>query len=149
MPCILTRPYDGTGLARISDKDGSVEYLWVGLGGFAGANARYIVGRWMIGRFGEAFPIGTMLINVTGSLLIGFVMALLLGKASLADPTWRLLLIVGILGGYTTFSAFAAESVRLLEDGRIAAALTYIAGTNLLGILACMIGLGAGRALVR
>lgn len=130
-------------------RQGGVDYLWVGLGGFAGANARYVVGRWMVGRFGEAFPVGTMLINVTGSLLIGFVLALLLGKVSLADPTWRLLLIVGLLGGYTTFSAFAAESVRLIEDGRIAAAATYIVGTNVLAIIACMVGLGIGRALVR
>lgn len=126
-----------------------MEYLWVGLGGFAGANARYILGRWIVGRFGDAFPAGTMLINVTGSLLIGFLLAALVGKVSLADPTWRLLLIVGLLGGYTTFSAFAAESVRLIEDGRLAAAVTYIVGTNVLGVLACMVGLGVGRALVR
>ncbi|MGI8643603.1 MAG: fluoride efflux transporter CrcB [Thermomicrobiales bacterium] len=126
-----------------------MEYLWVGLGGFAGANARYILGRWMISRFGDAFPYGTMLINITGSLLIGFVLALLVGKASLADPAWRLLLIAGVLGGYTTFSAFAAESVRLIEDGRLAAAISYIVGTNVLAILACIVGLGIGRALVR
>ncbi len=126
-----------------------MEYLWVGLGGFAGANARYILGRWIVGRFGDAFPAGTMLINVTGSLMIGFLLAALVGKVSLADPTWRLLLIVGLLGGYTTFSAFAAESVRLIEDGRLAAAVTYIVGTNVLGVVACMIGLGVGRALVR
>ena len=126
-----------------------MEYLWVGIGGFAGANARYIVGRWMVGRFGDAFPFGTMLINVTGSLLIGVVLALVVGKASLADPAWRLLLIVGILGGYTTFSAFAAESVRLIEDGRIAAAVLYVVGTNLLATIGCFAGLGIGRVLVR
>jgi CrcB protein len=127
-----------------------VDYLWVGIGGFAGANARYILGRWIMARFGDVtFPIGTLLINVTGSLLIGVALALIMGKASFADPAWRLLLIVGVLGGYTTFSTFAAETVRLIEDGRLSAAVTYVVATNLLGILACIVGLAMGRGLVR
>ncbi len=127
-----------------------MEYLWVGIGGFAGANARYMLGRWTMARFGEVtFPLGTLLINVTGSLLIGVALALVIGKAAFADPAWRLLLIVGVLGGYTTFSAFAAETVGLMEDGRLGAAVTYVVTTNVLSILACIAGLAIGRALVR
>lgn len=127
-----------------------MDYLWVGIGGFAGANARYILGRWAVTRFGDvAFPFGTLIINATGSLLIGVMLVLVLGKASLADPAWRLLLIVGVLGGYTTFSAFAAETVRMIEDGRLAMAVTYVVATNVLSILACIAGLATGRALLR
>ncbi|HEV2107633.1 MAG TPA: fluoride efflux transporter CrcB [Thermomicrobiales bacterium] len=128
-----------------------MEYLWVGIGGFIGANARFIVGRWIGGRSGDtlAFPVGTLLVNITGSLLIGLALALVVGKVSFADPAWRLLVIVGVLGGYTTFSAFSAETVLLIEDGRTGAAVTYVVATNLLGLLACFMGLAAGRALLR
>jgi CrcB protein len=80
-----------------------VDYVWIGLGSVAGANARYVLGRWVADRYGAAFPYGTFVINVTGAVVIGFLLTLLT-EVLLADPRWRLLLIVGFLGSYTTFS---------------------------------------------
>ncbi len=76
-------------------------FLWVGVGGFVGANARYAVGRLLAGRLGDGFPYATLLVNVSGSLAIGVVLTLLTERF-VADPAWRLLVIVGFLGGYTT-----------------------------------------------
>ena len=71
--------------------------LWVGIGGFCGANARYWLGRWVAERVSTSFPSGTLLINVSGSLLIGILMILLTERLNV-DPAWRLLLVVGFLG---------------------------------------------------
>ena len=86
-----------------------VDFLWVGLGGFLGATARYALGLWAVSRFGAAFPFHTLIINVTGSLAVG-VLLVLLTERLLVDPVWRLLLVVGFLGGYTTFSSAVSMS---------------------------------------
>src|SRR6266571_9163681 len=93
-----------------------MEYLWVGLGGFIGANVRYIFGTWVVHRFGPTFPIQTLLINVSGSLVIGVLLVLLTERLA-ADPAWRLLLVVGFLGGYTTFSSYSFEHWRSRNRG--------------------------------
>ena len=121
-----------------------MEYLWIGIGGFAGVNARYIVGRWAGNRYGAAFPYGTFLINVTGAFVIGVVMTLLTERF-VADPRWRLLIVVGFLGGYTTFSSYAYEAIMLIDQGEWGRSLLYVVGSNVLGLLACL----AGVALVR
>ncbi len=113
-------------------------YLWVALGGAVGAAARYGIVQWMSTRWGMAFPWGTLAVNVTGSLAIGFLAALLSTRT--ADPTLRLVLITGLLGGYTTFSAFSFETLALISAGRWAAATAYIAGSVLLGLLASALG---------
>ena len=82
-----------------------MDYVWVGVGGFVGANVRYVLGAWIVARFGAAFPWHTLLINVTGSFAIGFLLTILAHRADIA-PAWRLLLVVGFLGGYTTFSSW-------------------------------------------
>jgi fluoride exporter len=127
--------------------ESDMAYLWVALGGATGAAARYGVAQWMGGRWGWTFPWGTFAVNVTGSLAIGLVMTLLIARG--ADPVYRLLLVTGFLGGYTTFSAFSFEALTLLEARRWDAAAFYVIGSVGLGLLATALGLGLGRLLVR
>ena len=86
-----------------------IRYLLVVIGGGTGALARYVAASAIMTRFGGKFPLGTLVINVTGSFLIGFLMTMLTERLQL-DPRWRLLLVVGFLGGYTTFSSFEWET---------------------------------------
>jgi fluoride exporter len=122
-------------------------YLWVALGGAIGAAARFAVAQWTGARWGWTFPWGTFAVNITGSLAIGLVMALLVARGS--DPMYRLLLVTGFLGGYTTFSAFSFEALALLESRRWDAAALYLIGSVVVGLLATALGLGLGRWLVR
>ena len=126
---------------------GLLAYFWVGLGGFLGANARYILGNWITARTGGAWPWHTFLINITGGLAIGFILTLLTGRFP-GDPAWRLFLVVGFLGGYTTFSSYTFEGLVLLRSGAWIGACAYILGSNLLGLLATLVGLLLARAFV-
>ena len=120
--------------------------VWVALGGALGSVARYGVS--LIGaRLGAAFALPTFAVNVTGSFAIGLAMALLLGRA--ADPAWRFFLVTGFLGGYTTFSTFAFDALRLTHEGRPAQAALYVVGTTVVGLLACAAGVALGRLLAR
>lgn len=125
-----------------------VEYVWVGIGGFVGANARYGLGRLLLDRVASGFPVITLLVNITGSLLIGFLLTLLTERF-VSDPAWRLLGVVGFLGGYTTFSTYAFEAVTLIERGQFGRALAYVLASNLLGILACAVGIAVARQFTR
>ena len=127
--------------------EGDVTYVWVALGGAVGAASRFAVAQWTGARWGWTFPWGTLAVNLTGSLAIGLVMTLLLARG--ADPTYRLLLVTGFLGGYTTFSAFSFETLSLLEARRWDAAALYVAGSVVLGLLATALGLGLARLFVR
>ena len=127
--------------------ESDMAYLWVALGGATGAAARFAVAQWMGVRWGWTFPWGTFAVNVTGSLAIGLVMTLLIARS--ADPMYRLLLVTGFLGGYTTFSAFSFEALSLLEARRWDAAALYVIGSVVLGLLATALGLGLGRLLIR
>jgi fluoride exporter len=124
-----------------------VTYVWVALGGAAGAATRFAVSQWTGTRWGWTFPWGTLAVNLTGSLAIGLMMTLLLARG--ADPTYRLVLVTGFLGGYTTFSAFSFETFALLEARRWDAAALYVGGSVALGLLATALGLGLGRLFVR
>ncbi len=92
------------------------QYLLVMLGGAAGSLARYAAGMAIMTRLGSRFPIGTLVINVTGSFLIGLLMALFTERFH-PHPYWRLLLVVGFLGGYTTFSSFEYETYSAVRAG--------------------------------
>jgi fluoride exporter len=127
--------------------ESDMAYLWVALGGATGAAARFAVAQWLGARWGWTFPWGTFAVNVTGSLAIGLVMTLLIARG--ADPMYRLLLVTGFLGGYTTFSAFSFEALTLLEARRWDAAALYVIGSVGFGLLATALGLGLGRLLVR
>lgn len=120
--------------------------LLVGLGGFFGANARYWLNAWIVERFGLAFPWGTMLINFSGSLLLGTFIGWSASRVELA-PQVRLFLGIGFFGAYTTFSTFANESVALLQSGEWLAALGNILVTNTLCITGAVIGLLLGTRL--
>lgn len=124
------------------------DFLLVGLGGFLGANARYWLGTIIVQRVGSEFPWHTLLINLTGSLAIGAVMAILMERSMLDSPL-RLLIVAGFLGGYTTFSSYTFEAISLIEQGEWGAALAYALGSNAFGLLATFGGMAAMRAVLR
>src|SRR5687768_8097632 len=121
-----------------------MDFLWVGAGGFLGANLRFLLNTWIAG-FGHTFPLGTLLINVSGSLAIGAALTLFGGRL-INDPAMRLFAVVGFLGGYTTFSSYTAEALGLAMDGEWLKAAGYILGNNVLGLLAVALGATFGRA---
>ncbi|MFP5503605.1 MAG: fluoride efflux transporter CrcB [Candidatus Sericytochromatia bacterium] len=118
---------------------------WVGLGGAAGAIARYYVTLALAARLGAGFPYGTLLVNVTGCFLLGLVGAAVADRAAFLSPEARLLVGVGFCGAYTTFSAFGLETVALLKAGQYTAAAIYVALSNVLGLLAVAGGVYLGR----
>jgi CrcB protein len=119
--------------------------LLVCAGGAIGSGARYLVATWAARSLGAGFPHGTLLVNVSGSFLIGLLFAASAGRAG-ADEL-RLLLGAGVLGGYTTFSSFSAETLALAASGRPAAAAVNVGANLVLGLAGGLLGLGAGRAL--
>jgi CrcB protein len=122
------------------------KYLIIGAGAFLGANARYLLGGWVAQKWGAAFPYGTLLINVTGSFILGLFLALTT-EHYLLDPRWRLFFAIGFLGAYTTFSTYTYESTQLLLSGSWGPGLLNLLGSNLLGVLAAVLGIVLGRRL--
>ncbi len=113
-------------------------FTLVGLGGAIGSIGRYLAAQYIQSRFvASGFPYGTLIVNITGCFLIG----LIFGLAAKADilSEWRLFLVTGICGGYTTFSAFSYESIALLRSGNIAHCFIYIAASVILGLIATFI----------
>ena len=121
-----------------------MNYLLVFVGGGLGASLRHAVNVGCARAWGINFPYGTFLINITGSLVMGLIAGYLAFKGEASQP-WRLFIMTGILGGYTTFSAFSLDAVTLYERGEIGMALFYVVGSVVLSIA----GLVAGLALVR
>ena len=121
-----------------------MDYVWVGVGGLVGANARYGMTKLLVGRYGDTFPWGTFTINLLGSFLIG-VLLTTLSERMVADPALRLVLVVGFLGAFTTFSSYTFEAIALAERGNWLAAASYVLGSNGLGLLACGIGIYLAR----
>ena len=118
----------------------------VGAGGFAGAIARYALGIWIGERWGRNFPLGTLVINLTGSFLVGLLLPLLTERF-LVNPQWRLLLVVGFLGAYTTFSTFEYETGALLKDGQVLYAFLNITLSVAVGFLALKVGEALARSI--
>jgi CrcB protein len=117
------------------------------MGGAVGTGARYLLGGVVARWAGPDFPYGTLLINVLGSFLIGLVQQV--GLSSLLIPeALRLALAIGVLGGFTTYSSFSYETIKLLEAGSWAAATAYVALTTALCLVCCALGLSLGRVLV-
>jgi len=123
-----------------------VAILLIGLGGFAGAIARYLVDGVVSDRTGGAFPWGTLVINLTGSFVLGLLFAMTAERAILPAEI-RGPVMIGFLGAYTTFSTFMLESWRLVESGAWGLALVNLGGSVLLGLIAVVAGLTLGRAL--
>jgi len=114
------------------------------LGGAIGSGARYLVGTWIAAKWGTGFPWGTLAINVTGSFLISVVMFLGL-EVGMIGPELRLLLAVGVLGGFTTYSSFNYETLSLAQRGHWGLAATYVGATVLLAWTAGVVGIAAAR----
>jgi CrcB protein len=122
-----------------------LDVLLVGSGGFLGANARYLLAKAIAERYGTAFPYGTLLINVTGSLIIGVLLTYLTDRANIS-PNYRLLFVVGFLGAYTTFSTYTYDTLTLIQDNDWPRALLYLGSTIILGMAAVTVGMWIGRA---
>lgn len=119
-------------------------YLLIALGAALGANARYLVNVWAANRFGADFPYGTLLVNISGSFILGLLLALASGRLSLS-PDLRLLLAVGFLGSYTTFSSYAVESLNLWQDGGLLLGLWNILLNNGIGLAFALLGTFTAR----
>jgi CrcB protein len=113
--------------------------LAIGTGSFIGGVLRYLLSQFIQAKFLSAFPFGTLGVNVIGCFFIGLVFGLT-DKGNLTQE-WRLFLATGLIGGFTTFSAFSNETVGLLRDGQLWYASTYIMASVLLGLLATFIGI--------
>lgn len=121
-----------------------LNYLWVMLGGALGTGARFWASGFVAQRYGEFFPLGTLFVNVTGSFVIGFFATATdpLGRIFVA-PAFRQFFMLGVLGGYTTFSSFSLQSLDLALDGD-----WFRAGLNVvLSVVCCLFAVWAGRAL--
>lgn len=117
---------------------------YVTLGGAVGTGARYLLTLFIQQRAGPGFPVATLLINVTGSILLGFLMRYAL-ESTTAGPEVRLLLTTGFCGAYTTFSTYSYETARLVEDGEWRRAIAY----TVLSVVLSLLGTFAGFALAR
>jgi fluoride exporter len=117
----------------------------IAIGGALGAVLRYLSVTTALRLLGPGFPYGTLFVNVAGSLIMGFAAAALLERVG--NDRMYLFLMTGVLGGFTTFSAFSLDALYLIERGRVAASVVYIGGSVGLSIFALMIGLWAGRAM--
>jgi CrcB protein len=122
--------------------------IWyVALGSAIGGVTRYLVGGWVQQRSGTTFPVQTLLINVSGSFLLGLVQRYALETTALS-PEVRTMLTIGVLGGYTTFSTFSYETLRLAEEGDWRRASAYIVLSVVLSIAAALVGVAAARELL-
>ncbi len=120
--------------------------LLVLAGGALGSGGRYLVTVWMVDRFGAAFPWGTLAVNIAGSFLIGL-LATLADDLGRIGPETRTFLVAGVLGGFTTFSSFSLETLRLAEGHDTVRAMMYVAGSIALGLAAAVLGAIVGRGL--
>ena len=120
------------------------DLLVISLGAIVGANARYLMSRYAARLLGPVFPYGTLIINILGSMIVGF-FVIWTTERVLADPRWRLLVVVGFCGSFTTFSSYAFETMAYFEQGQWLLMLTNIVSNNLL----CLGGALAGMALAR
>ena len=120
--------------------------LLVSLGAAVGANLRYWLSQWAAQQWGVAFPYGTLLINVLGSFAIGVVLTMATTNAAI-NANWRLLIVTGLLGGFTTFSTFSYETYQLLVDGSLLLAALNILGSVGIGLLGVVLGAGLARTL--
>ena len=123
-----------------------MNYLWISLGAIVGASARYALSGYVARAFSSSFPYGTLIINITGSLVLGFFLVLA-GERVLLDPRWRMLVAIGFCGSYTTFSSYAFETFAAMESGQWTMMALNILGNNALCLLAVILGAAIARGL--
>jgi CrcB protein len=116
------------------------------LGGAIGSGGRYLISLWLVERFGGGFPWGTLAVNVAGSFLIGLI-ATLTDEHRAIGPSARVFLVAGVLGGFTTFSSFSLETLRLFEEHGAGRAAINVVGNGALSLLAALAGVAAGRGI--
>jgi CrcB protein len=119
--------------------------LVISIGAILGANARWFISRFASRILGPVFPYGTLFINVTGSFVVGFFMIWTTERV-LLDPRWRLLIVVGFCGAFTTFSSYAFETMAYFEQGQWLLLFTNFASNNLLCLGAALAGMALARA---
>ena len=119
-------------------------FLLISLGAILGANLRYWFGVWAGQRWGAGFPYGTLIINLAGSLILGFFLTVVTGRL-LIDPRWRMFFAIGFLGSFTTFSTYTFESISLTMTGYWIPGLLNLFGSAILGGLAAILGVLLGR----
>jgi len=122
------------------------DILVISLGAIFGANARWVISRYLAKVIGPVFPFGTLVINVAGSFVVGFFM-IWASERVLIDPRWRLLIVVGFCGAFTTFSSFAFETMAYFQQGQWALMMTNFVSNNLLCLVAALGGMALARAL--
>jgi fluoride exporter len=120
--------------------------LWISLGAVLGANLRYFVAQYVAKLVPANFPLGTLIINLSASLLLGFFL-IWTSERVLADPRWRLFVAVGFCGAYSTYSSYAFETLALFESGQFSLAVLNVAVTNVACFVAVVLGVALARAL--
>ena len=123
------------------------DIFWISLGAIAGANLRFAVSNWAVHALSPSLPYGTLIVNMTGSFILGFFL-IWTSERVLADPHWRMLVAVGFCGSYTTFSSYTFETLKLLEGSDYAAATGNFLANNLLALLAVLCGAALARVAV-
>jgi len=122
------------------------DFLAISLAAIVGANLRYLLSRLAVREFGPVFPYGTLFINVVGSFIVGF-FVIWTTERVLVDPRWRVIVVVGFCGSFTTFSSYAFETMSLFEQGQWGLMLANLFGNNLLCLGGALAGMAVARAL--
>jgi CrcB protein len=122
------------------------DFLAISIAAVLGANLRYLLSRFAARELGPVFPYGTLFINVVGSFLVGFFVIWTTERA-LVDPRWRLLVVIGFCGSFTTFSSYAFETMAYFEQGQWGLMVTNIFSNNLLCLGGALVGMGLARVL--
>jgi len=122
------------------------DFLVISVAAIVGANLRYLLSRIAARELGSVFPYGTLGINIIGSFIVGF-FVIWTSERVLIDPRWRLLVVVGFCGSFTTFSSYAFESIAFIEQGQWGLMLANIFGNNLLCLGGALAGIALARAL--
>src|SRR5215207_1172419 len=123
-----------------------VRILLVGLGGFVGTLARYWLSGVIARRYGETFPLGTLVVNAIGCFIIGFLFYFFYDR-SLTTPTARTVVLIGVIGGFTTFSSYGLQTFTLLRDGELFLALVNVVASNALGLALVWLGYVLAKAI--